>query len=580
MILIRPSHEIIETAGDEKLVERVARTCYKSESRITDDSANKFVKMLRDRGHHAMLEFGWVCVKFICDRGCCYDSQTEVLTQGGWKYFKDLIQEDKLACLNDSNYLEWHQPQTLQQYDFKGKMLSFQTPVIDLMVTPNHKMWVFDYDKCSSKTGMWKFLEAQDMTNGHYGISKTAHWHGEEKTVCIPEHPTRRLQFPALQFDHILTADLFELLGLWAINGSYRYSTGWRSSSSIQISLTELSVYQKIKSLCQNLGLRCTRHRNELHIDNLRLFQFVLELFGQGPRRVPDLIKEASAAQIRRFLDGVVAGDNSIQASNGHITIYTASKHFADGLQELYLKVGGLSANIKVEFPRESEILAGISTSPNQKIYLVSVHKRKRSIHRLDRRSAEAFREPVKYSGKVYCATVPFHRLYVRRNGKACWSGNSHELVRHRLVSFAQESTRYCNYRGGITFVIPPWLDLPEGEYNLDSEEVHCNNKLVPGLYKASHPAGRWFWHMIDSQSNYQALLTVQNWTPQQARSVLPNSLKTEIVCAGNLREWRHILQLRTSKAAHPQMQELMVPLLKDFQTRWPVLFEDIGEKL
>lgn len=95
--------------------------------------------------------------------------------------------------------------------------------------------------------------------------------------------------------------------------------------------------------------------------------------------------------------------------------------------------------------------------------------------------------------------------------------------------------------------------------------------KVQPHLWK-------WAQYMDKVEKTYGELIQ-GGWTPQEARSVLPNSLKTEIVCTTNIREWRHILKLRTSKAAHPEMRQLMIPLLKEFQAKIPILFEDINEK-
>lgn len=147
-----------------------------------------------------------------------------------------------------------------------------------------------------------------------------------------------------------------------------------------------------------------------------------------------------------------------------------------------------------------------------------------------------------------------------------CDRGVTHEIVRHRLCAYSQESTRYCNYKGGVTFIIPPWLNLPEGNHGIDldfpPEEID--------------DAGLWLLHMGWSERIYIRLLK-EDWSPQQARSVLPNSLKTELVMTANLREWRHVLTLRTAKAAHPQMRELMIPLLAEFKRRIPVVFDDIN---
>jgi thymidylate synthase (FAD) len=134
-----------------------------------------------------------------------------------------------------------------------------------------------------------------------------------------------------------------------------------------------------------------------------------------------------------------------------------------------------------------------------------------------------------------------------------CDRGFTHELVRHRLVSYTQESTRYCNYKGGVTFIKPPF-------WNPDSY-----NHIL------------WFNTMKRLEEVYIDMI-INGATPQEARSVLPNSLKTEIIATANLREWRHILKLRTTPAAHPQMRELMLPLLKELKEKLPAIFGDIGD--
>jgi len=146
-----------------------------------------------------------------------------------------------------------------------------------------------------------------------------------------------------------------------------------------------------------------------------------------------------------------------------------------------------------------------------------------------------------------------------------CDRGVTHEIVRHRLASYSQESTRYCNYSGGVTFIIPPWVNIKPGEY-----------LEVENMMKALDSDWEWLHRMFRSEESYIKLLK-WGWSPQQARSVLPNSLKTEIIVTANLREWRHILKLRCSKIAHPQMREIMAPLLVELRGRIPVLFDDVG---
>ena len=139
--------------------------------------------------------------------------------------------------------------------------------------------------------------------------------------------------------------------------------------------------------------------------------------------------------------------------------------------------------------------------------------------------------------------------------------GVSHEIVRHRIASFSQESTRYCNYSsdkfgGDVSFIIPTFF-----------EESH----LKDGDKKYE----KWVEEMMNIERTYLNLLE-DGASPQEARTVLPNSLKTEIVVTMNLREWRHFFKLRTAPAAHPQMRELVSPLLSEMKELLPAVFEDI----
>lgn len=163
-----------------------------------------------------------------------------------------------------------------------------------------------------------------------------------------------------------------------------------------------------------------------------------------------------------------------------------------------------------------------------------------------------------------------------------CDRGVSHELVRHRIASFSQESSRYCDYNKKITFIIPCWssiiamedVQLRSGSLVVDRSKP-CETQLDI-LGKLPQADNLWINEMVNAECTYRWLRNC-GWKPEQARSVLPNSLKTELVMTANLREWRHILSLRVAPPAHPQMRELMVPLLAEFKQRIPVIFDDIN---
>lgn len=137
-----------------------------------------------------------------------------------------------------------------------------------------------------------------------------------------------------------------------------------------------------------------------------------------------------------------------------------------------------------------------------------------------------------------------------------CDRGVTHEIVRHRIASYSQESTRYCNYThdkfgNELTFIKPCFWEEDSKAFII------------------------WHAQMEMAEKSYFNLISIGT-PPEQARSILPNSLKTEIVVTMNLREWRHFFKLRTSKRAHPQMREVSIPLLKKMKELLPAIFDDI----
>ncbi len=174
-----------------------------------------------------------------------------------------------------------------------------------------------------------------------------------------------------------------------------------------------------------------------------------------------------------------------------------------------------------------------------------------KSEHRITPESAETFvANLIKRGHESVLEHVSFSVKFI------CDRGVSHEIVRHRLASYSQESTRYCNYskgdfNGQITVIEPLYLDKHSRAYSL------------------------WLDAMEMAEMAYFKLLN-EGLTPQEARAVLPNSLKTELIMTANVREWRHFLKLRTSSAAHPQMREVAGMLHDELRQMVPVLFDDI----
>ncbi len=131
--------------------------------------------------------------------------------------------------------------------------------------------------------------------------------------------------------------------------------------------------------------------------------------------------------------------------------------------------------------------------------------------------------------------------------------GVSHEIVRHRVASYAQESTRYVNYKEGVQFIEP--LSIENGP-----------TRVQLGFRQALYDIEQKYIYLIEN-----------GLKPQDARAILPNALKTEIVMKANLREWRHFFQLRCNKSAHPEMRRITLPMLVEFKERIPIIFDDLS---
>lgn len=153
--------------------------------------------------------------------------------------------------------------------------------------------------------------------------------------------------------------------------------------------------------------------------------------------------------------------------------------------------------------------------------------------------------------------------------------GITREIIRHRVASYANESTRYCDYskdkfNNEITFIIPSHIDVPEGDYdyqNGDWVDADIGSDISDWLFVLNH-----------AQTTYR-LLRNKGWKAEQAREILPMCTKSEICMKANLREWRHFFSLRCSKAAHPDIRVLALDLLKQMHEKIPVIFDDLYER-
>lgn len=544
------------------LIEAAGRTCYKSEDKITKDSAEKFVKGIVKRGHEAVLEHGTITVRFICDRGC-YDDKTQVLTKSrGWQYFKDLRKDDIFYTTTDDGTLTTTGVKEIISYDVDENLINFHSTQVDLLVTKDHNMWLFDENKRAADQKIWKFIKAEDATNCQYRFLKGANLN-EVSDSSDFEIPGCHLHYKELPPIHFKREAFFWLLGLWLTDGCIEKRKDVACGlGKLIITQAKQKICDKLEAILKELNISYTKFKNDYCLDCPQLRQWLKNNFLREDDfkktyylKLPRWIYDLPTDSLRRLFDGIVDGDGSPTSGSGW-QIYTASQDFANDLLELCLLIGKVG-NIRI-VPSRTRTFSNGYTSQCKEQYVVQVHDK--IVHLFSKRKdvKGTYCKEEHYQGKVYCVELnDYHRLYVKRNGKPVWCGNcSHEIVRHRIAAFCQESTRYCNYGSDkfdceVTFIKPSFWEKDSEQYNMWRDACEY------------------------AEAAYLRML-IQGATPQEARSVLPNSVKTELVMTADIREWRHFIKLRTSKAAHPDIRVISIELLKQFKKDYPVFFEDI----
>jgi len=350
----------------------------------------------------------------------CFDEKTEILTDKGWKYFYELNGDEKIATLSKEGYLEYQKPSKIINYPYKGLMYRLQTHYIDLLTTPEHRLFV----KRKIKKD-YELIEAKKLIGVYKTFKKNAKWKGKKiKHFLLPEYSffskgrkTKKI-FPErrIEMDKFL-----KFLGFFISEGyvdKYHITLAQDAKSpffkEIVNSIKEINFEPKIFQ----------SNNNQIRIDSVQLANFLLSY--QKPKRIPFFIKELSSRQIKIFLETFFKGDGSFK-NNRFLRCSSKEKALVDNIQELLLKVG-LAGHIKEILPRPfidgDKIYGGESPQYCLNVFREKVEIRDR--HRSLGPMGNFFEGYINYIGTVGCVTVPNGVIYVRRNGKPVWCGNCH----------------------------------------------------------------------------------------------------------------------------------------------------------
>lgn len=398
----------------------------------------------------------------------CYDKKTKVLTKNGWKLFKDITYQDTIATLNkDSGCVEYQSPTDIISYKYKGKMYSLQTRGVNLCVTPNHNLFIAKGDYWNGKFTPPKKIEKEfilttpDTYFGHNKkFQKSAKWEGaEEQEFILPEiycnrsgvgtFKKRTYHYPKISFP--MDAWL-KFLGWYVAEGC--------TSKNVDIRIASNNVdggkeKEKISNILKESGLDFATSNNDRSaltfriVNNQYHYGFLYQLGSWllsncGHRalnkKVPNFIKNLSSRQIRLFLECLYQGDGH-KMPTGYI-LYTISKKLAYDVLELLLKIGDCGS-ISHRKPGPGKIYNGKVIQGKHEVYeinwLTHSYYHNTSNKGMSKSSHEKW---INYNDMVYCVTLPNHVIYVCREGKPVWCGNSYRL--------------YFNWQQGIEYT---WLE-------------------------------------------------------------------------------------------------------------------------
>ncbi|MDW5561669.1 MAG: LAGLIDADG family homing endonuclease [Methanomassiliicoccus sp.] len=373
----------------------------------------------------------------------CYDEQTEILTSNGWKYFKDVEKDDLVASLSSEGELVFVQPTQYVDAEYEGEMYYIEGRQVNLAVTPNHNMYV----SINKRADEWHPFRLQRMDGLPIGkkmkFRRNATWNGEEKEMFdLPrvEKYGNQARVPRISSKQFEMDDWLEFLGYFISEGSVQKANG--IPHRVHITQTkDPNKVEKIGKCIERLGYKASYDGHNFAISDKQLANYLAPLGKCHEKYIPREYLQLSSRQLLILFEALMLGDGYHRKTTGHREYGTSSKKLADGVQELALKIG-ISANIKVVLPgRYSSRLNGRKIEyavPHYVVSLIDGYRRNMNEPMINTSPSRKNIFKVQYSGRIYCVEVPNHVLYVRRNGKPVWCGNTVSVAKAGITATLQ----------------------------------------------------------------------------------------------------------------------------------------------
>ncbi len=504
----------------------------------------------------------------------CYDGETEVLTDKGWIRFDEvhkISSDTKFATRTCTGIIEYQKASNQVNIAYSGRMYKVKARGVDLLVTPNHNMLVCPTTtKEGRKRNNYSLIKAEELNNISHAYVKNGLWE--------------------IESNYDIDFNFLRLLG-FAIGDGYfdgRYLS------------FHLHKKRKIDWLCKLADILKSSYPDwEFKIDPTKTrYRFVskdpvfLYLFSQiyndnRDKCIPNkLIMDCSKEQLEALFEGLIESDGH-RASTGGICFDTTSKVLADQMQHLCLHIG-LAANVCYVYDKEKR-KSSFGDLPLTRLSIIQRELKPE----INKHSGAIGKSSWidKWKGQVYCVTVPNNTLYVRREGKPVWCGNSvlehssisflitgisrslsHEFVRHRVGwSYSQISQRFVD-SSEVRFIIPPAiLLLDEADQDIFLKDCAANLQLYEDLAKKL---------AAQIKETYPDLSNTdrRKYGRGAARSILPNCTETKMVATCNIRAMRHFIEMRANPAADVEIRNLAIKMFLIGKELAPNLFNDYEE--
>ncbi len=546
---ITPESNVVPTDG-EAIIEFGGRACYQSFGK--GRPSNEFFENILDSGHG------------------CYDAETQVLTASGWMYWPDYVEAWEsgrklaVATRSSSGKTEYQIPTAVAHADYSGRMYRVDSQGVDLLVTPNHRMFVCKTTtKAGRKKETYSLIEAQDLGHVSHAYVKSGEFEdATTEDACSPS--------------------VSRLIG-FAIGDGYLRSKG---VVDFHLRRERKIIWLKRAAKSAKFLLEEFPERDlyRLHIPDENSQNLFGQIYSENKeKQIPDGLLFSSVAVQESLYEGLMESDGHHGRTGDSFD--TTSDRLAGQFQQLCLHIG-LAANVCYRYENR---LDSFGDKPLTRLSIIR-RALKPEVNKwtgCDGKTSWV----ENWVGEIFCAQVPNGVLYVQRSGRPVWCGNSvlehanwslyiegvsrsftHELVRHRAgFAFSQLSQRYVD-ESDTAFVVPP-----------DYTDVAGTSDPLwlkwAGMCMEQRDLYVWLveQRLAKAKAKFPNSPTdARKWARQAARSVLGNATETKILVTANGRAWRHFLNMRGSLHADPEIRAVAVAIADILKEEAPLLFGDV----